>query len=140
MGGSLDSRSHNLKILMSRGNNIIRTVDELINPVNSTWDTDLVKYIFCAVYAAMILQIPITSGREDFVAWHYNRNGLFSVRSSVSLPMGGHIWAKKLLNARWWCRKESCLEEAVETVGSREDKNFRMACTPCPDSGPSNSC
>ena len=38
--------SHNLKILTPRGNNIIRTVDELINPVNATWDVDLVKVNF----------------------------------------------------------------------------------------------
>jgi hypothetical protein len=30
----------------------------------------------------MILQIPIYSGREDFVAWHFNRNGLFKVKSA----------------------------------------------------------
>jgi hypothetical protein len=28
--------SHNLKVLMPRGNNIITTVDELINPIDST--------------------------------------------------------------------------------------------------------
>lgn len=29
-----------------------------------------------------ILQIPLSLGREDVVAWHYNRSGLFSVRSA----------------------------------------------------------
>jgi len=72
--------SHNLKILTPRGNNIIRTVDELINPVNATWVVYLVKSIFWAVDAVRILQTPITHGREDYVAWHYNRNGLFTVR------------------------------------------------------------
>ena len=38
--------SHNLKILTPRGNNIITTVDELINPIDSTWDVELVKSIF----------------------------------------------------------------------------------------------
>jgi hypothetical protein len=28
------------------------------------------------------LQIPISPGREDFVAWHHNKNELFSVRSA----------------------------------------------------------
>jgi hypothetical protein len=57
-------------------------VDELINPINSTWDVDLLKAIFWPTDVYRILQIPITSGREDVVAWHYNRNGLFSVRSA----------------------------------------------------------
>lgn len=54
-------------------------VDELINPVHSTWDVDLVRSIFWPMDAYRILQILITSGTEDFVAWHYNKNGLFSV-------------------------------------------------------------
>jgi hypothetical protein len=60
----------------------VSTVDELINPINSTWDVDLLKAIFWPTDVYRILQIPITSGREDVVAWHYNRNGLFSVRSA----------------------------------------------------------
>ena len=38
--------------------------------------------IFLGVDASRILQIPITSGREDCVAWHYNRSGMFSVKSA----------------------------------------------------------
>jgi len=33
--------NHNFKIQTTRGNNLVLTVDELINPVNSTWDVDL---------------------------------------------------------------------------------------------------
>jgi len=71
--------SHNLKIQTPRGNNIITTVDELIHPVDLTRDVELVKSIFWAVDAN---RISITPGREDFVARHYNRNGLFLVRSA----------------------------------------------------------
>ena len=59
---------------------------------------------------------------------------------SVSLPMGGDVWAKKLLNASEWCRKESCLEEVVEAAGSEEDTNIRMVCSPWLDSRLRNSC
>jgi len=38
--------SHNMKIQTNRGNNIVTMVDELINPVDSTWDIDLVRSIF----------------------------------------------------------------------------------------------
>ena len=51
--------SHNLKIQTARGNNLVSTVDELINPVMSSWDVDLVKAIFWPVDAYRILQIPI---------------------------------------------------------------------------------
>jgi hypothetical protein len=45
------------------------TVDELINPVNGT-------------------SVPITQGREDLVAWHQNRTGMFSVRSTYIMESG----------------------------------------------------
>ena len=71
-----------MKVQTRRGNNIISIVDELINHLDSTWDADLVRSIFEHVDANHILQMPITQGREDCVAWYYNRNSLFSVRSA----------------------------------------------------------
>jgi hypothetical protein len=56
-----------MKVMTRRGNNIIFIVDELINPVDSTWDADLVRSIFERVDANRILQISITQGREDCV-------------------------------------------------------------------------
>jgi hypothetical protein len=47
-----------------------------------------------AVDVNRILQIPLTSRREDFVAWHYNRNEIFSVRSAYH----GGEWKKHLGN------------------------------------------
>jgi hypothetical protein len=74
--------SHNLKVMTPRGNNLVTKVDELINPVTGDWDDDLIKSFFWPVDVHRILQIPLTHGREDLVAWHYNRNGHFSVRSA----------------------------------------------------------
>jgi hypothetical protein len=74
--------SHNLKIQMAWGNNLVSTIDELINPINSTWDEDLLKAIFWPTNVYQIVQFPIILGREDLVAWHYNRSGLFSLRSA----------------------------------------------------------
>jgi hypothetical protein len=74
--------SHNMKIQTRRGNNLVTKVDELIDPITCTWDEQLVCSIFSNTDVNRILQIPITPGREDFVAWHHNRNGLFSVRSA----------------------------------------------------------
>lgn len=44
--GSWIPGSHNLKIQTPRGNNLISKVEELINPINTTWDVDLIKSIF----------------------------------------------------------------------------------------------
>ena len=41
--------SHNMKIQTNKANNIVTMVDELINPVDSTWDVDLVRSIFWPV-------------------------------------------------------------------------------------------
>ena len=71
-----------MKVQTRRGNNILRTVDELINPVDCTWNVELIRSIFQRVDANSILQIPITPRREDCVAWHYNINGMFSVKSA----------------------------------------------------------
>ena len=38
--------SHNMKIQTPRGNNLISKVEELINPIDTTWDVDLIKSIF----------------------------------------------------------------------------------------------
>ena len=65
-------------------------MDELINLVDASWDVDLVQYIFEPIDANRILQIPIITGRED-AAWHYNRNGMFLVKSAYNGQ-----WKKKL--------------------------------------------
>ena len=50
--------------------------------MTGAWDEELINDLFWPVDAHQILQIPLTSGREDVVAWHHNRNGFFSVRSA----------------------------------------------------------
>lgn len=74
--------SQNLKVQTPRGRNIVTIVNELINPVTRQWDVELISYLFWSIDVHRILQIPIMSGREDLVAWHYDRNGLFSVKSA----------------------------------------------------------
>lgn len=71
-----------MKVQTNIDNNIVTMVDELINPTNSSWDEDLVRSIFWPMDAYQILQIPITSGREEVVGWHHNKNKLFWVRSA----------------------------------------------------------
>ena len=74
--------SPNLKVQTMRGRTIITRVNELIDPLTGQWDVDLVSSIFSSVDVHRILQIPLIHGREDLVAWHFNKNGLFSVKSA----------------------------------------------------------
>lgn len=71
-----------MKILTPRGNILVSTVNDLISPIDGRWDEQLIHSLFWPVDVHRILQIPIFNGREDVVAWHHNRNGLFSVRSA----------------------------------------------------------
>jgi hypothetical protein len=71
-----------MKVLTPRGHNLATTVEELINPVTGVWDEELINDMFWSVDANRIMQIPLMQGRDDTVAWHYNRNGLFTVGSA----------------------------------------------------------
>ena len=60
--------SHNMKVLTPRGNVLVTTVAELINPVDGRWDVNLIQSIFWPVDVHRILQVPIGHNREDVVA------------------------------------------------------------------------
>jgi hypothetical protein len=47
--------------------------------VDGNWDEDLLEAMFWPVDAHRIRKIPLIQDREDLVAWHYNKLGLFSV-------------------------------------------------------------
>jgi hypothetical protein len=65
-----------------RGNTVLSRVSDLIDPYTSTWDAKLVKDIFWAEDVPNILAIPVHVDREDTVAWHFDNNGMFSVKSA----------------------------------------------------------
>jgi len=68
-----------------RGNNLISTVDELIDPTTGDWDKQLVHQTFAQADAQTILAIPVHPDLEDVPAWHYDARGLFSVRSAYKV-------------------------------------------------------
>ena len=71
------------KVITARGHTILSTVDELIDPNTNTWDEDLIRSIFNPVDTRRILQIPLSYDTfDDFIAWHPDRKGIFSVRSA----------------------------------------------------------
>lgn len=71
------------KVITPRGQALLTRVNELIDPNSGTWDEALIRMIFSPVDARRILQIPLNHHAfEDFIAWHPDRRGLFSVRSA----------------------------------------------------------
>jgi len=107
--------SHNRKVMTPRGHNLVTTVDELINPVTGSWDVELIRDLFWYVDVHRILQIPLVAGREDFVAWHFNRNVFFSVRSAYHLQ-----WSHKF--------RGNLVQEQASSVG---DVKFGEICGIC---------
>ena len=61
-------------------------LSELINPVTSSWDVDVLETHLYAMDKEAILNIPLSSRvQDDFWAWHYERKGVFTVRSAYKL-------------------------------------------------------
>ena len=79
IAGSADGR-----VVTPRGANLLSKVADLIDPVTGVWDQELVMDTFWQVDAERILAIPLTpqSMMEDFVAWRFTKNNMFTVRSA----------------------------------------------------------
>jgi len=75
------------KPITPRGASLLTRVNELINPVTGEWDEQLVNDLFWPQDAEEILQIPIDEHMEDWLAWHFDATGLFSVKSAYKLAV-----------------------------------------------------
>ena len=75
--------SNSRKIITPRGNCILTTVNELIDPSNGEWDEILMRDNFWPIDVERIPQIPMYHhDTEDFIAWYLTKSGIFSVRSA----------------------------------------------------------
>jgi hypothetical protein len=70
-------------------------VHELLDPTTGLWDEELVCAIFWQEDAEVILSIPVHEGMDDMIAWHYNKNGIFSVKSAYKV----HVADRERSNA-----------------------------------------
>jgi hypothetical protein len=58
-------------------------VGDLMNQATMTWDIELIQSVFLPMDAQAIVSIPLSTRRQtDFWAWHYECNGVFTVRSA----------------------------------------------------------
>lgn len=74
------------KVITPRGQTLISKVYDLIEPSSGQWDENLISSIFNPVDVWRIMQIPLhTEGFDDFIAWHPDRRGIFSVRSAYKI-------------------------------------------------------
>jgi hypothetical protein len=78
--------SHDRRVTTTRGNAIVTKVSDLIDPYSGQWDESLLCDIFNVVDVEQILQIPFNiHGFEDFIAWGFSQNGVYTVRSVYHL-------------------------------------------------------
>lgn len=61
-------------------------VSELIDQTTLAWNSNLLDTHFYAMDKEAIQNIPISSrAQADFWAWHYEKKGVFTVRSAYRL-------------------------------------------------------
>ena len=78
----------NLKANTNAGGGRYRWVSDLIDPSTKQWKEEIVRSMFPSYDAEEILRIRLPqTNEEDYVAWHYERNGIFSVRSAYRLAL-----------------------------------------------------
>ena len=71
------------RVITPRGQTVLTTVNDLIDPTSGNWDEDLITSIFNPVDVRRILELPLNyNAFEDFIAWHPDCRGIFSVRSA----------------------------------------------------------
>jgi hypothetical protein len=84
-------RDYNLKPREGKTNSRIRKVNQLILPNSNSWNKNLITQVCYPEDASLILSLKLhVQPCEDFIAWHYERNGKFSVKSAYKLAYNIH--------------------------------------------------
>ncbi|KAM0855094.1 hypothetical protein ACQ4PT_050030 [Festuca glaucescens] len=81
-------REAGLKITALKKNSRKRWVNQLISPATNNWNTDLLCELFYEHDMQAITEIEIPStGQGGRIAWHFERNGVFTVKSAYRLAL-----------------------------------------------------
>jgi hypothetical protein len=71
---------------MSVQANLPQRVSELIDSTTMSWDMQKLGEFFAPMDREVIINIPLSTRRQsDFWAWHFDKNGIFTVRSAYSM-------------------------------------------------------
>jgi ribonuclease HI len=81
-------RDSGLKIAGLKKNSQLRWVNQLISPGSNSWNTSLLHELFFDFDVQTILKINLPVEKvDDYVAWHFKRNGIFTVKSAYRLAL-----------------------------------------------------
>ena len=76
------------KPIIKPANTSVQFVSDLIDDENWSWRMDLVRDTFVPTDAAAILNIPLRSGGgADFLAWAFEKSGIYVVKSAYRALM-----------------------------------------------------
>jgi hypothetical protein len=76
------------RLTMKKGRSRLRWVFELMLPGGHAWNEQLLRTCLLPLDVEEVLKIRLPSGNdEDFIAWHYERSGIFTVKSAYKLAL-----------------------------------------------------
>jgi hypothetical protein len=78
-------RDFSRKPITPRGPNLLSEVAELMDPYTGSWDVALVRDCFWEEDAELILALPVHQGRDNTLAWHFDKHGVFTVKSAYKV-------------------------------------------------------
>jgi len=81
-------REMSLRVISRQGRCRLRWVSELLDIDGRGWDFDKLIHIFNPADVEEIAKIKIPArASEDFIAWHMEKTGIFTVRSAYNLAL-----------------------------------------------------
>jgi hypothetical protein len=88
MARPLDCAHPSRRLTLKRQRSRLRWVSQLMGPGKREWDVPLLQSILFPHDVEEVLKTRLSGRRqEDFVAWHYEKSGIFSVRSAYHLAV-----------------------------------------------------
>lgn len=81
-------RGSSLRVTTRPGRCRLRWVSELLDTDGRDWDVDKLIHLFNPADVEEITKIKIhVRSSEDFIAWHWEKSGIFTVRSAYNLSL-----------------------------------------------------
>jgi hypothetical protein len=77
-----------MKITLKKGRSRLRWVSQLMVPGRWEWDETVLHTCLYPHDVAEVMKIrPMHNGEDDFIAWFYEKIGIFTVKSAYKLAL-----------------------------------------------------